>query len=69
MKSYLIFLSSLLTVTSRQAGAQCSECCLHGPVWGRRRAAGACADQGPGPRPPQWGDGDHQVSGQIGDHW
>ena len=46
----------------RQAGAECPERGVHGPVRGRRGAAGARGDQGPGPRPPQRGDGHHQVS-------
>ena len=56
------YLSLHFTIYPRQAGAQCPECCVHGPVRGRGGASGACADQGPGPRPRQRGDGHHQVS-------
>ena len=61
-----IFMSSYLTphltISPRQAGAQCPECCVHGSVWGRGGSGGARADQGSGPRPGQRGDGHHQVS-------
>ena len=59
MSSYL---TPHVTISPRQAGAECPECCVHGSVRGRGGAGGARADQGPGPRPRQWGDGHHQVS-------